>query len=639
MSNFKSPQNKSMLLGIVDEVIRQKFQITLNEEFGHIFDDIMDYTYSRFGKKPKELTNNVHLKNVNKICMDEAIKYISDNIVYFPKITNTQRNNKAMVISDDSSTHQPTYNYNNQPSFKNPSNPNPENLSMVPYNGPYNGQQQNLFKGTDDLLKQMQFDRNGGFNQMPNQINFQLPMQLPNQNKAEEALMLAIEQRKKDFPSMNTPDYKPPGSETPVPTGVNMSGNSTLMSILLQTPIAVQNPNIVPSLINEIMQMQHLVDLMNKDPSAFQQQVTNPGFLQMIITQIKNKNDPKMKPMSLNENDNTTSGNPGPLVNSNDANSVSSEFAKMVNLYKNGETSAFNPDMNQMNVHIPPSEQLVNNVLPNLDQIHLINYDLSLDFRTDLENTDNNKSQYPLKFVKFGNISKVKLLSCLIPENDLLMNEPYIYIKIEELGGRCYTSNHDTTLGKLVLSENKNGYLHYVPDKNSCVQNFSQPISLQKFTVSFLNFNGKYINLKEISIMKSLKLKKQNKLKFVTLYKHKLSKGDTIDIHIYHAREIDSYEVLVDTVIDDNTFMVDNVFETLSEHMVILRHSINCSFTFKLYEINWNLLTKKNLQNAQLIRLSQLIDNRRQESLNPQIDDTEIIKYTKSHVNLPSFQK
>lgn len=635
MSNFKSPRNKSMLLGIVDEVIRQKFQITLNEEFGHIFDDIMDYTYSRFGKKPKELTNEVYLKNVNKICMDEAIKYISDNIVYFPKITNAQRNNKTMVISDETPTRQSISDYSNQPGFKIPI---PENLPVVPYNGSYNGPQQNLFKGTDDLLKQMQFDRNGSFNQMPNQINFQLP----NQNKTEDALMLAIEQRKKDFPSMNTPDYKPPSPDTPIPTNVNMSGNSTLMSILLKTPIAVQNPNIVPSLINEIMQMQHLVDLMNKDPVAFQQQVTNSGFLQMIITQIKNKSDPKMKPMSLNETDNTTLGTigtPGSIINSSDVNSVNSDFAKMVGLYRSGEMGTSNPDTSQMDFHIPPSEQLVNNVLPNLDQIYLINYELSLDFRTDLENTDNNKSQYSLKFIKFGNISKVKLLSCVIPENDLLMNEPYIYIKIEELGGRCYTSNHDITLGKLILSENKNGYLHYVPDKNSCVQNFSQPTSLQKFTISFLNFNGKYINLKEISIMKSLKLKKQNKLKFITLYKHKLSKGETIDIHIYRAREIDSYEVQVETIIDDNTFMVDNVFETLSEHMVILRHSINCSFTFKLYEINWNLLTKKNLQNAQLIRLSQLIDDRRREVLNPPIDDTEIIKYTKSRINLPSFQK
>jgi len=606
-----------MLLGIVDEIIRKKYQITLNNDFIKIFNDIMDYIYSRFGKKSPDLTNDKHLENINKICLDEAIQYIERNVTCFPKIANTERNNRAIVIKGE----QPTICQ--------------ETKSLIPYND-----QQNLFRGTDDLLKQMQFDRNNGYNQTQPRMDFQLPTQINSQPTTEQALAIALEQRSKELPYMKTPSYKTSSGSNidtqMVGTVPNASINGQLMNILLQTPVAMQNPGIVPHLISEIMQMPHLVDLMNKDYASFQQQVANPSFLQMIITQIKNKNDPKMKPMNLND-EIPTQGGTGTLVPPPEG-TVNSDYMKMVNTYKNSNLGA--PDVNQLNIIIPPSEQLVNNTLPDFDKIHLINYDLSLDFRTDLENTPETeqKNQYPLKFVKFGNISKVKLTSCLIPENGFLAKEPYIYVKIEELGGRCYTANHDTTLGKLILYENKNGYLYYVPDKGSCTQIFSQPMSFQKFTVSFLNYNGKYINPKEISILKSTKLKKENKLKFVTLYKHKLCVGDTVGIHIYHKTEMDMYAVKVETVIDDTTFTVDNCFDTLSEHIVVLYHSFNCSFQFTLYEINWNLLTKKNIQNAQLIKLSQLVSERRHEVLNNIGDDTDIIKYAKNHaVQMPQY--
>jgi hypothetical protein len=310
---------------------------------------------------------------------------------------------------------------------------------------------------------------------------------------------------------------------------------------------------------------------------------------------------------------------------------VNADYMKMLNSYKAGNVNV--SEGNDINHFIPPSDQLVNNTLPDLEQIHMIDYDLSLDLRTDLDANGGKDHLYPLKFVKFGNVSRVELTSCIIPENDFLMKEPYIYVKVEELGGKCYTANHDTTFGKMVLDENKNGYLHYIPDRGSCIQNFSQPMSFQKFTMSFLNYNGKYINLKEITIKGSVILKKQNKLRFTTLYTHKLSVGDVVDIHIYGENEINSYEVEVENVVDDTTFIVDNVFEELSEHMVVLRHTINCSFKFKLYEINWNLLTKRNIQNAQLIKLSQLVSERRQEVINKIGDDMDIIKYTKTQLN------
>lgn len=584
-SKFRSGQNKSTLLGILDDVVRERYHVTLNEDFVKVFDDIMAYVDTKFGKKPTELTITEHIKNINKICLDEAMKYIGQHVIYFPKINNSDKNNKAIVVKDDTK----------------------------------------LYKSTDDLLQNMQTERNG-YNQMPTQINFQLPTQLPQQPSSEQALMLALEQRKREFPSIKTPAYQPQGVDNPQmlmsQTQPQQPGNMSLMNMLLQTPIAAQYPDSLPHIITEIMQMSHLVDLMGKDPIQFQQQVTNPGFLQMILTQIKNKNDPRMRPMSLIENEKPLE----PTQSLQAQTQPLTDYSKILESYKPGDQSTPNLSI---------TDNLSNNVLPDIEQVHFIDYDVSLDFRTDLEVSVGTQTQYPLKFVKFGNISKVQMISCLIPENGLLSTEPYIYVKIEELGGKCFTSNHEVTFGKLVLSGKKNGYLHYTPDFGTCIQNFSQPITVQKFTISFLNYTGKHINLREIGLLNSFKLKKQNKLKFVTLHKHLLTKGDKIEIQFYQTREIDQYEVLVDEVIDDTTFTVDNVFDKLSEHIVIMRCDMNCSFIFKLYEINWNLLTKKNLQNAQLIKLSQLVSERRKEVQNYDINyNGEITNYVKNQDNI-----
>jgi hypothetical protein len=629
---FKSDANKNMVIKIVDDVVRSKFQINLNEEFSRIFNDIMEYVHSRFGKKAQNLTDDEHLKNINKICIDESIKYISDNINFFPKIHNTHANNRVQVIS--------------------------ESQALVPVQQ----QPENLFRGTDDLLQQMQYDRGnftmsngngssqgGGGGADPysrpqqsmgadpynrQQANFSLPLEVPGQKTSEQLLAEAMESRRNEFPSMVTPQYKIPGSEQAQqqPQQAQL-GNASLMGMLLQTPFAIQNPTLVPAIANEIMQMQHLIDIMNKNPQGFQQQIRNPDFLQMIINQIKNKNNPKLKPMNLSDDPMAQAqAQAQAQANGTVPGDISSELMKRIDSYTNGSEPSMATGLNfenQLTKYIPPSEQLINNTLPNLDQVHLIDYTLSLDFRNDLDNTT--KNRHTLRFHKYGNISKIKMLTCLIPENDYLASEPYIYIKIDELGGRCYTSNHDTVFGKLVLSENRGGYLYYKADDETCFQTFSQPRVFDKFTVSFLNYNGQYLNLKEIAITKTLKLKKQNKLKFITQYRHKLIEGEEIEIHIYRKTEIDSYNVHVSAVIDDHTFTVDNSFDVLTDKIKVLKNSINCCLSFKFYEINWNLLTNKNAQNAQLIRLAQLVSETKKD-LPEYLADREIVESVKSQL-------
>lgn len=652
IQKFKSDGNKKLLIKIIDDLIRTKFQVRLHDEFHIIFNNIVD-SVSTDTIKPPNTNDTEYLKYMNKKCIDAAHGYISNNIIYFPKIKNPDIRMSANAADPPLFTPPVANSYS--PTQTQPQNgplPYPTQSSSDP-----NNINQNLFKGTDDLLKQMQYDRNNfgtahvnnpfGYannaNPNPNmntdnnranfasapdngRPNFASPADVPGQMPADQALAAVMNQRKQDFPSMVNPTYVIPGQEKSMINNGNNIGNTgtPLMNIILQTPVAIQNPNMVPSIINEIHQMGHLMDLMNKDPGSFQRQITNPEFMGMIINQIKNKANDKMKPMSLNDIQSATMENKDIQPINVD---LSSELTKRMNIYQNGGTVpdlSQNEFVNQLNKHIPPSDYLINNTLPDLDAVHLIDYDLFLDFRTDLEN--DTKNRYSMKFNKYGNVSKVKLNSCLIPVNDYLLSEPYIYIKIEELGGRCYTSNHDNVFGKLILSENRNGYLYYKPDEESCIQLFSQPMTFNKFTISFLNYMGKYLNLKEIIVKNTVKLKKLNRLKFVTQYKHQLVPAENIEIQIIRKHEIDSYNVPVFSIIDDYTFTVDNVFDVLTNDIKIMKNSVNCSLSFKLFEINWNLLINKTPQNAQLIKLSQLVTEKRKNKN----QHTEIIDHVKT---------
>lgn len=547
-SIFKSKTNKELITNIVADVVHKKYNVVLNNDFQRILGDIMEYILLNFGNKPKNITSDKHLNNLNKKCIAESIKYVCDNESYFTK---------------------------NEPK---------------------------IYKSTNNIIKHKPIEHQ----MVQSQI----------QPNSEQAYASILEQRRLDFPAMNNPSYQTNQNANITEPSANIS--NVLTSILVQTPVAMQNPSMVPNIVGEILQIQHLVDLYSQDPNAFHRQVTDAKFLQMIISQINNKNDPNMKPMNLIDdiqtNYPTSNISPEVTTNNGQINTVTDDFTKLLNIYN--QTDISSTDRSPADISpagISPADQLVSNVLPDLDQVHLIDYCLCLDFRSDLDITNTYKSHYPLKFVKYGNISKVELSACLLPESDFLIQEPYIFVKIKELGGRCFTSNHDLTFGKLILIDNKNGYLHYAPEHGTCVQTFSQPITLQNITLNFLNFNGKSINLNEISIQKSFRLKKQNKIKFISQYRHKLTKNDIIKIHIYCKTEIDEYEVSVDEIIDDITFTVDNIFDRLTEHIVILRPIINGSFQFKLYEINWDLLTKKNIKNAQLIKLSKLVSDRRNE--------------------------
>jgi hypothetical protein len=307
-------------------MIQRKYQITLNEAFTRVLNDMMSYIDTHHGKKPDGLAHEEHVKALNKKCLREAIKYISDNLIHFPKT-------KGM----------------------------------------------NLYKSTDDLYQQRSMDRtySGIPSQEPrsqetrprdSQPNFQLPLQLPGQLTPEQALQAALEQRQRDTPSMNTPSYQPPGTEGGLRGGKISPGSgqqftTTIMNILLQTPIALQSPDLVPGLINEITRTPHLMDLMGKDLTSFQQQITNPQFLQMMAIRVHDKNNDRMRPLDLTDKPPGTE-TPMPPDGTMDLERLKREREMVLQGGGGGGggDGMIGSNPNLMNQYIQPSEQLVNNM-------------------------------------------------------------------------------------------------------------------------------------------------------------------------------------------------------------------------------------------------------------------------------------
>ena len=261
---------------------------------------------------------------------------------------------------------------------------------------------------------------------------------------------------------------------------------------------------------------------------------------------------------------------------------------------------------NEMDRYIKPSEYLKSNILPPMDQIYYIDYNLSLDIRGDAVSSDNHTPEYCLQFTRFGNISRVELLSLIVSHHHVLLTEPYLFVDIKEIEGRCHLSNGKRTFGKIV-SAKRDGHIVYVPEE--CIQTFSKPIQLERLTLSFCDHQGTPINIREIKVDC---VRKGNDLTIECINPHFLQEREKVEVQIIKPLEIDSYEVEVKSVIDEKRFKIKNSFADLTTKIRIFRTSIVLSATFKLSEINWFILNDSSVQTSQLIKLSQMIKEKNQ---------------------------
>lgn len=271
------------------------------------------------------------------------------------------------------------------------------------------------------------------------------------------------------------------------------------------------------------------------------------------------------------------------------------------------------PD-NDFDKYIKPSTMLKNNILPKIDSLYYIDYLLSLDIRDDvLDSNDfgNHIPEYGFKFSKFGNISKIELVSVIVSANSLIKKEPYLFICFKEFEGRCFLSNGKRTFGKINYSELSEDYILYKPE--DCYQDYSKPISLDKLTISICDNKGSPINLREVKVSEIKKDKNgdgHNNLIVICPFNHHLKNKDKLEIHFELQSKIESYDVEVIEVIDQISFKIKNEFDQLSSKMKIYRNDIVLSISLKLYEINWFILNDTSIQTTQLVRLTQLVQEK-----------------------------
>jgi hypothetical protein len=408
-----------------------------------------------------------------------------------------------------------------------------------------------------------------------------------------------ISRRNNDFPTMRAPNIQN-GNNNITGTGTQTM-NLNLASILTSIPKVNSNPSLIPALINKISSMNGLMELMQKDPNRFTFEISNPQFLDMIIMQINNESNSKSKPLDMNES----------TINNNQiTNQINNQMPNQINNQMSTQINNQMPSqMQNKNSLTEIGQSLVNNVLPDLSEMQMINYTLSLDLINDLSEQKGNK--YKLSFIKYGNISKLAINSVIMQRNDKILNEKFIYIKIDEFpNGKTLMANHESVFGKLIMYNYDDNYMYYKSDFNNTKSgylDFTNSITLENLTVSFISSSGKKINPTEISTIKKTKLKIRNsdisQLKFITEFSHKLKQNDTIKLQHLKKNEIAEYFVEVQEVIDNNTFTIENCLpdEEAKLGNILIFSNSNISFTFSLYEINWNF--NKSLQNAKFTPL------------------------------------
>jgi hypothetical protein len=403
-----------------------------------------------------------------------------------------------------------------------------------------------------------------------------------------------ISRRNNDFPTMRQPTINNGNGNG----NIGQSMNLNLAGFLATLPKVSSNPSLLPALINKISSMNGLIELMQSDPNRFQQEISNPHFIDMIIMQINNETNTKNKPLDVNEQQ----------INPNNINNINSNLNSNLNSNPNPNMQII-PNILNKSMLSDIGQSLVNNVLPELSDMQMINYTLSLDLINDLSEQKGNK--YKLSFAKYGNISKFAINSIIIQRNDKILEDKFIYIKIDEFpNGKTYLANRESVFAKLIMYNYDENYMYYKSDSNNTKSGyleFTNAITLDTLTISFLSSSGKKLNPTEISVTKKTKLKIRNsdnsQLKFITEFPHKLKQNDTIKLQHLKKNEISEYFVEIQNVIDDNTFTIENCLpdEEAKLGNILIYSNSNISFTFSLYEINWNF--NKSLQNAKFTPL------------------------------------
>jgi hypothetical protein len=218
---------------------------------------------------------------------------------------------------------------------------------------------------------------------------------------------------------------------------------------------------------------------------------------------------------------------------------------------------------------------------------------VSLDFRNDLMDL---KSPYRVRFPINSDILRLKLQSCQIPAITHLGHEPYIYLRIEEIDGDYLMPNSIKAFGKLILVGDRQGYLYYQPDLNSCDISFGIQQNFKELTLQFCDYQGLPIHLEDIQIAKKVRCGGGgDRLKLHTEGQHGLKVNDIIRMDLQTTDSVVTKgEIKVKSVPSLKTFTIANPGHRISskDNMRIFRKHLNCSLSFQTWAYSSPLIQK-----------------------------------------------
>jgi hypothetical protein len=206
---------------------------------------------------------------------------------------------------------------------------------------------------------------------------------------------------------------------------------------------------------------------------------------------------------------------------------------------------------------------------------------LSLDFRNDLIDIDNNK--YVLGFPTQYNVCALELESCLINRNSIFDREPYIYLSIGEVPGEYeVTAGHHKTnvFGKLIQEKTVNEFIVYKPE--NCKKIFNRPIRLDHLSISFLKYDLDTIPLNKM-VVKTVR-KSKDCLKVTTKFPHYLITGDNVNICSSHDDRVSVDVVEVVDVISKETVSLETPVSSIRQGLGLQFEKVDlkCTLTFKM---------------------------------------------------------
>jgi hypothetical protein len=207
---------------------------------------------------------------------------------------------------------------------------------------------------------------------------------------------------------------------------------------------------------------------------------------------------------------------------------------------------------------------------------------LPIDFRNNLCGIDGSKSRYIVDFPSRHNVYGIELESCIIESLNVLENEPYIYLLIDEIDGDYLITGTETdtsVFGKLVLDKNINSFIYYKPE--NCVKRFDSPQKLDQLSISFLKYDHEPISLGKIPIGEIRK--GRNYMKVVSKFPHHLTSGDKINMCYtdHDSIIIDNLDVLAAS--NSHTVSIELPESLTSSSVSIEKIAIKCTLTFKIY--------------------------------------------------------